>query len=176
MAGRMRNPLGWVILLVVALAVGGCSDKKSPPRKAPKKAATAKKVDLQAQVIKQEAAIASTYIYSPVGKRDPFRSLYKEKVGKRKDDKILSPLQQYEIDQLKLIAVITGVSNPRAMVVVPGGKGYTVKVGTRIGKNYGHVVRIKNKEVIIAEDYRDWNGRKVTNYIHMALKQEDEKD
>ena len=87
----------------------------------------------------------------------------------------MGPLQRYEIDQLKLIAVITGLAQPKAMVVTPDGKGYVVKLGTRIGKNFGRVARIKSGEVIIAEDYRDTNGRKVTNLIHMAMKKGENK-
>ena len=55
---------------------------------------------------------------------------------------------------------------------LPDGKGVNIRVGTRIGKTSGRVVRIRNDEVIIAEDYRDWSGRKVTNYIHMKIKKE----
>jgi len=122
-----------------------------------------------------EPAPADTYIYTPVGKRDPFKSFYKEEKKLGAGDKGQSPtteLQLYEIDQLKLIAVVSGISQPKAMVVTPDSRGHTVKIGTLIGKNFGRVVRIKTSEVVIAEDYRDPIGRKVTNYITMALEQE----
>jgi len=121
-------------------------------------------------------AEGETYIYTPVGKRDPFKSFYKEDkkpgVSGDKGPNATTILQLYEIDQLKLIAVVSGISQPKAMVVTPDGRGHTVKIGTLIGKNFGRVVRIKTSEVVIAEDYRDPIGRKVTNYITMALEVE----
>ncbi len=175
--------VGWLLLLGLAFVVAGpgCGDKKKQP---PAVASTAGKPEPEpvaaaaapAEEPAKEISLVDTYIYTPVGKRDPFKSSYKDVSG------VISafegsqgPLQRYEIDQLKLIAVISGISQPRAMVTVPDGKGYTVRIGTRIGKNYGRVVRIKTAEVIIAEDYRDWNGRKVTNYIHMSLKKDEKK-
>jgi type IV pilus assembly protein PilP len=121
------------------------------------------------------AAGGGTYIYTPVGKRDPVKSFYKEDKKPGVSDKganATTILQVYEIDQLKLIAVVSGIPQPKAMVVTPDGRGHTVKIGTLIGKNFGRVVRIKTSEVVIAEDYRDPIGRKVTNYITMALEVE----
>jgi type IV pilus assembly protein PilP len=170
-------PIGLAALLVAV----GCGDKKRPP---PAASASAKKAapaaaaagDPLADAI-ADTSLADTFIYSPVGKRDPFKSSYRDdSTGKGQDiTGPQGPLQRYEIDQLKLVAVISGISQPRAMVTTPDGKGFTVKNGTRIGKNFGRVVRIKTSEVIIAEDYRDWNGRKVTNYIHMTLKKDENK-
>jgi type IV pilus assembly protein PilP len=167
-----------VLGLVVLVAALGCDKKKPPPPvAAPVVAAPA--AGAADPVIKDavaETALSDTYIYTPVGKRDPFKSAYKDTSGKPRElEGPVGPLQRFEIDQLKLVAVISGISQPRAMITLPDGKGYTVKIGTRIGKNYGRVVRIKTSEVIIAEDYRDWNGRKVTNYIHMTLRKDEKK-
>ncbi len=166
--------IGWLTLgaLALMLGAGGCSDKKKRPHRAlPAKKASAAANAVALNELDTDKQLAETYIYTPVGKRDPFRSLYKNMSGeKEKPGGPLGPLQKYEIDQLKLIAVITGLAQPKAMVTTPDGKGHVVKLGTRIGKNFGRVARIKNGEVIIAEDYRDTNGRKVTNLIHMAMK------
>ncbi len=180
--------LGWLLLLAATALLGlaGCSDKKkappaaSPAAKTPAAGAPAAAAGGAAggAVVADatDSALADTYIYTPVGKRDPFKSPYKDVEGKKQDlAGPVGPLQRYEIDQLKLVAVVSGIAQPRAMVTAPDGKGYTIKIGTRIGKNFGRVVRIKTSEVIIAEDYRDWNGRKVTNYIHMSLKKDEKK-
>lgn len=181
---------GWLLLLaaLIWVAGAGCSDKKKRPSPSASPgagtaaggaAATPAGAGGVAGPIGDAAAdsaLADTYIYTPVGKRDPFKSFYKDVEGKKQEFAgPLGPLQRYEIDQLKLVAVVSGIAQPRAMVTAPDGKGYTVKIGTRIGKNFGRVVRIKTSEVIIAEDYRDWNGRKVTNYIHMSLKKDEKK-
>ena len=178
---------GWLMLMAALFWVvaAGCSDKKKRPQPAAKaggakagaaKAGPAGTAGGAIDDLVADSALADTYIYTPVGKRDPFKSIYKDVEGKKQEfTGPLGPLQRYEIDQLKLVAVVSGIAQPRAMVTAPDGKGYTVKIGTRIGKNFGRVVRIKTSEVIIAEDYRDWNGRKVTNYIHMSLKKDKKK-
>ena len=169
----------WLLgLLAAMLLASGCGDDKKPQatnsRTAKSKAKQAKAVQADISLPKESTPVSDSFIYTPVGKRDPFKSAYKivKTPGQNPDEVVTSPLQQFEIDQLKLIAVVSGISQPRAMVEAPDGKGYTVKIGTRIGKHFGLVVKIKSSELIIAEDYRDWNGRKVTNYIHVAIKKE----
>ena len=161
--------------MTLAMAVGflaaGCGDKKPPPPPSFKPAAAAPA--LVASVAEGSSA-PPTYIYTPIGKRDPFKSAYT--VIRKPDEKAPGGiLTKYEIDQLKLTAIISGISRPRAQVELPDGKGVSIRVGTRIGKNFGRVVRIKHDEVIVSEDYRDWSGRKVTNYIHMKIKREEKK-
>ena len=158
--------------MTLAMAVGflaaGCGDKKPPPPPSFKPAAAAPA--LVASVAEGSSA-PPTYIYTPIGKRDPFKSAYK--VIRKPDEKAPGGiLTKYEIDQLKLTAIISGISRPRAQVELPDGKGVSIRVGTRIGKNFGRVVRIKHDEVIVSEEDRDWSGRKVTNYIHMRLQRE----
>ncbi|MBN2493534.1 MAG: pilus assembly protein PilP [Deltaproteobacteria bacterium] len=174
MAPKRKWTWIWLAAFLASMALlcdCGSDRPPPPPPPPPKQPVQAKVAELD---LAAEAA-ADSFIYTPVGKRDPFKSQYrmpKARTETGPSEVITSPLQQFEIDQLKLIAVVSGISQPRAMVEGPGGKGYTVKIGTRIGKNFGKVVKIKSSELIIAEDYRDWNGRKVTNYIHMEIKKE----
>ena len=167
---RPRSFLVLLLGLILALGIGACEEKKkkSKKKKADKTASLTTGSDIE------EESAAPAYIYSPVGKRDPFKSFYKVARGPEKQT-AGGILTKFEIDQLQLIAIISGISKPRAQVELPDGKGVVIKVGTRIGKNFGRVVRIKNDEVVIAEDYRDWSGRKVTNYIHMKMEKESKK-
>jgi type IV pilus assembly protein PilP len=165
-----RRP-GLVLLgLAVILSAGACGsdDKRPPPPVAEAQPVVAAPV---VEAPKSEASADAPYVYSPVGKRDPFKSFYKVIRGPEKHGPG-TILTKYEIDQLKLTAIISGISRPRAQVELPDGKGIVIKVGTRIGKNFGRVVRIKNDEVVVAEDYRDYIGRKVTNFIHMKIVKE----
>jgi len=43
-------------------------------------------------------------------------------------------LPQYSIDELKLVAIVTGGEYPRAMLVDPTGKGWVVKRGDYLGR------------------------------------------
>jgi type IV pilus assembly protein PilP len=70
--------------------------------------------------------------------RDPFRnfaSMFIEDKGKgRQGPQIQVLLGQYSIDELKLVAIQTGGDYPRAQLVDPQQKGWTVKKGDYIGR------------------------------------------
>jgi type IV pilus assembly protein PilP len=70
--------------------------------------------------------------------RDPFRSfaaMFVEDKGKpRQGPQISVLLGQYSIDELKLVAIQTGGDFPRAQLVDPTTKGWTVKKGDYIGR------------------------------------------
>ncbi len=112
------------------------------------------------------------YAYSPIGKRDPFRNLFE--VDQGRDDEDLTELQRYELDQLKLVAVVSRIATPYAMVEDPQGKGHTLTRGTLIGKNWGQVAQIRADCVVVREEYRDYTGRKVTNRTSLCLPRPEE--
>ena len=70
--------------------------------------------------------------------RDPFRSyaaMFAPEQNKRvaqTDRQIILP--QYSLDELKLVAIVTGGDYPRAMVLDPGGKGWVLKRGDWVGR------------------------------------------
>ncbi len=96
---------------------------------------------------------AEIWSYSSVGKRDPFRSFLSEKRGGGASlvTRCATPLGRYELEQFKLVAVITGLEDPVAMVQAPNGTGYTVRRGSCIGKNGGSVAAVRTGEVVVAE-------------------------
>ena len=108
------------------------------------------------------------YNYNPIGKRDPFRSFLADELAPD-TRKIVTPLQRYDLDQLHIIGIIWGISSPRAMVTTPDGKGYVVQKGTLIGKNWGKVSRITQDEVIISEEYRDFEGKLIVTEVPLKL-------
>jgi type IV pilus assembly protein PilP len=69
--------------------------------------------------------------------RDPFRSFSKQFAEERQGQvesqrKVI--LEQYSIDQLKLIGIITRVHPARAMMVDPTGIGHVIQRGQFIGR------------------------------------------
>jgi type IV pilus assembly protein PilP len=70
--------------------------------------------------------------------RDPFRnfaSMFVEDKGhQRTGPQIQVLLNQYSIDELKLVGIATGGDYPRAMLVDPTAKGWVVKKGDYIGR------------------------------------------
>lgn len=66
--------------------------------------------------------------------RDPFRSFIVQNnpVNRQALNQRKVELAQYSIDELKLIAIVQGADQPRAMFVDPSGKGTVVYKGTFI--------------------------------------------
>lgn len=154
------------LLILAALAAPACEDPPPPPPPPPP---APPPIDTPAAAAETELeAPEVAYAYSPIGKRDPFRSLF-EDLGKENEGKELTELQKFEIDQLKIAAIVTGRAAPYAMVEDPTGKGHTLTRGTLLGKNWGRVSAINTNCVIIKEEYRDYTGRKVTNQIDLCL-------
>ena len=67
------------------------------------------------------------------------------------------------------VAIVSGISNPIAMVEAPDGKGYTVRRGTFIGKRSGKVTNIRPSEMVITEIYKDNAGVPQPHEIYIAL-------
>ncbi len=70
--------------------------------------------------------------------RDPFRSyaqIFVPEATKRLTQNQKSVvLPQYSLDELKLVAIVTGGEYPRAMVLDPGNKGWVIKRGDWVGR------------------------------------------
>jgi type IV pilus assembly protein PilP len=64
--------------------------------------------------------------------RDPFRSflVQNQPVNKQALNQRKIELPQYSLDELKLVAIVTGGDQPRAMFVDPTGKGTVIYKGT----------------------------------------------
>jgi type IV pilus assembly protein PilP len=158
-------------ILMALLAAVGCSDPSgarpaAPPKPAPQAAKAAPSQTLP------EAAPGVEYLYSPVGKRDPFRSSIEDKLASAEegtDRGNCGPLCKWELEQLRLVAVISGVSNPLAMVEDPNGRGYIVRRGTFVGKRNGKVSQIRSGEVVVTEIYRDQMQKPHVNPVSIKL-------
>jgi Tfp pilus assembly protein PilP len=135
------------------------------------------------------AAPAATpvFIYRTVGKSDPFRPFIETDpaVKKKREEDLkkkpglksrpISPLQQSDIEQFRLVGII-GDEKSRTAIVEDriGKKFYPLFVGTFIGLNGGRVAAIDPDRVIVAERAAT-EGRKVQiRRITVMLHKEDE--
>jgi Tfp pilus assembly protein PilP len=107
--------------------------------------------------------------YSSAGKRDPFQALALKTQTKRRQRENLSPLERYDLGQLKLVGIVSDAKDPRAMVEDSTGLGYVVKIGTPIGPNEGKIKEIKSSEVVIEESYVDFYGARKNRRISMRI-------
>lgn len=111
----------------------------------------------------------SNYRYSAVGKKDPFRNYFGDMASLNKEKKIVSELQNFDVTDLRLSAIIYGITDPKAVVIAPDGKSYIVKNGSFIGKNWGKISRILPDKLEIVETYKDPLGRKIINKLYLEL-------
>ncbi|HTN69519.1 MAG TPA: pilus assembly protein PilP [Methylomirabilota bacterium] len=106
-------------------------------------------------------------------KRDPFRPFTLNARGnsaRRRES--LSPLERYELGQLKLVGVIWDVKEPNAMVEDATGLGYRIKVGTPIGANEGKVKMIERDGIVVEEFQIDPYGAKTKREVKIRLSPE----
>lgn len=109
------------------------------------------------------------FTYDPVGKRDPFLP-FNFAPEQPKEFSATTPLEKYDIGQLKLTAILAGFGEPRAIVENAVGRGFTVTIGTKIGRKGGIVTEIRPEKVIIREEAIDFTGIKTSRNIEMTLR------
>ncbi len=143
-------------LAVAVAALAACGDSKKPaPRTATPTApvAAAPAAPDGGADAGAEAPAPPEWVYSSVGKRDPFRSFLSDlnAAGQALVTRCNTPLGRFELEQLKLVAVVTGLADPVAMLEAPNGVGYSVRRGACLGKNGGVVATIRTGEVVVSE-------------------------
>jgi type IV pilus assembly protein PilP len=174
-----RNKIAfWPITFLIAFLflMGGCgggTPPASPPLKTKSPAVEKKKQEpTKVAEKKEEKKEEVEYSYNPAGKSDPFRPFIQLASVRSGSRAVLTPLQKFDISQLKLVAIITAPGGNIALVEDVTGKGYFLKKGTWIGKNDGKVTKILKDKVIIEEVYQDIFGQTKTNEISMFLQKE----
>lgn len=171
MTYSIPRPLRIVLAAAVLLALvaGGCGKEEPaiPPvvkKTIPKEAAQAAQPVAVAEV--QPSPVT---MYNPAGKRDPFVEFLMRERKATGPSLSLPPLERFELGELRFVGVIWGPDARRALVEDSEGKGYTVTVGTKIGRSDGVVTRITEKEIIVREEFRDYAGRKIKRESSLKL-------
>ncbi len=187
----MKSILRWTLFVSLSWTLLGCNDDlriqfdeeyRPPPMKP---IARSKPIAPQTTV---------KFVYSPVKKRDPFRSHH---VSNRENTpapqtqaasgtptptpvllpkRVPTPLERYELDALRVVATITGVANPMAMIEVPeGNRGYIARRGTLVGRNNGRITRIHPDSITVSEIYRDVTGKRIVNLVTLRISRNKQK-
>jgi Tfp pilus assembly protein PilP len=111
------------------------------------------------------------FTYEMIGKRDPFRSYEWERLELVNNAR--GPLEQFDVSQLSVVAVIWDTGRAKAMIQDPGGQSYIVGMGTRVGKNDGSVTSIDDNLVVVKETYEDYLGQVTKRDIEMRIRRPD---
>jgi type IV pilus assembly protein PilP len=146
----MRSLHLTALFAAIVFAVACGEQKKAPARSAVPlvlPAAAPASADVVADAPVRE------WVYTSTGKRDPFRSFLNEleSTSQAAVTRCATPLGRFEIDQLRLVAVVTGLDDPVAMVEAPNGVGYSLRRGACVGRNGGVIATVRTGEVVISE-------------------------
>ena len=179
-----------ILTLIAFLVLAGCDDGPKGPttedfsrgrkevlakvearkKSAAKKEATKKKV-AASPMEPGFGVLGGAFTYDRTGKRDPFRSFeWEERSRLALDIAERGPLEQYDVNQLSLLAVVWNTGTARALVQDPAGNSYIVGEGARMGKNEGRVISIGDNVIVVKETYVDFLGQETTKDIEMRIR------
>jgi Tfp pilus assembly protein PilP len=114
------------------------------------------------------------YTYNSVGKRDPFKPFIALGPKKPVSKTPLTPLQRYDVSELKLVGILKGPKGYRALVEDAGGKGFIITKGTLIGRGNGRVTEIHKNRIVVEETYKDIFGQVKRRRITVPLRKSEE--
>ena len=152
-----------LIFAFLSFIIAGGSLEASAQTTAMEVVPARKKIDATMTETIKSRLYKEDYFYDPSGKKDPFfPAVVDEKSISLSGDEAEgvdagpppTPLEMYELSQLKLVAIMKFGAKDVAMVEDPEGKGHTLYIGTLIGKNKGMVLRMEEGKVLIEEKYR----------------------
>jgi type IV pilus assembly protein PilP len=162
----MRYILYLAFISSFVIVVAGCSPDAQPTQNAEARREARKKLKEEKNSTPEAAAVEKSqqdkesYSYTSAGKADPFVPLIADILAKSKadsardsDKEYLTPLQKYELKDLKLVAVVVSDNELTAMLEDPTGYGYFVRKGMLVGPNDGVVERVIPNGLIIKEKF-----------------------
>ena len=147
------------ISIIIVFSVIGCKEKTAAPPQKPSNAVVSyispvppaavpsdtNKTEENTEKIERETTRRNPFkpIVSqnvlPVLPKSQVKSLVTKPFKPQTEN--LTPLQKYEIEKLKLVAIIWGEDGSVAMMELPDGKGYTIRIGDLIGNRGGRYQR-----------------------------------
>jgi Tfp pilus assembly protein PilP len=153
--------LGGAVCLAQAWAAEPAKGAAKPTAAAPAKptqpaaAAAATAADALAQrlaVLRRKVLREEDFAENEESNRDPFRSYldtWLDRGPKVTVTTVAALCAKYSLEELALIAVISGDANPRAMFRDPTGLGQVVKRGDYLSKSSARVTKILSDRVVL---------------------------
>ena len=159
------------VVAFLMMAASGCGKKEGSPPPDAAKASAGAKPPLQKRSSSAMAPVPQER-FDFAGKKDPFRSyvvVSKKTLPLTPISLKQLPIQQFEVNQFKVLGIITGLVENRAMVLDPAGKSYVIKDGALIGPHNGRVQKIMPTYVEVTEQYREDSGKIMNRVVKLAL-------
>lgn len=160
MSHLRRSPIRKLVPLLVAAAVAlvGLGLRAAGP---PAKPATPVSVEDRTAALRKKVLRDEDFVENNDVNRDPFRSYLKMWVdtsGGRVGPKVPAIFDKFSLEELTLIAIISGDDSPMAMFRDPTGLGQTVVRGKYISKIAARVTKILSDRVIVEVSETGLNG------------------
>jgi len=140
--------------------------KRGPDKRSTRRPKAAPMVDALEE--NSFASVEEDYTYDDKGRRDPFKPFRVETTVAAKRGG--GPLEQFELEQLNVIALVWRGDEARALVADPSATTYTIRVGSRMGKNDGRVIHIGDNLVLVKETYVDYAGEETTKDVELRIR------
>ena len=128
--------------------ISGSSPAGSPPATP----TSSDPVPVNPNLLPQAVSFLEPYVYDTrEGRRNPFRPPLL--ADGSLPDVVLpgTPLERYELDELKVAAIMWDVKSPRAMIIDPQGEVHMLRKDDRIGRKRGYIAAIREGEVVVVE-------------------------
>lgn len=165
-----------VQLACAALAPIALAQPTDPgPASTPAPAPRSEESDPMAAIEKLfQANSPAAFVYQREGRPDPFFPFLTQQPQRGDASGELSGMQRFDPGQLRLVAIIRTAKGPVAMVQDSAGIGYTLRRGSRIGRN-GEVVDILGNKVIIRQEAFSATKEKQYRTTEMVLTKDGDK-
>jgi type IV pilus assembly protein PilP len=163
----------WSVFGIAAVALVACGDSTTTAATPAPVAKKAPRPVIDAGVV--TAIEPFQYMYSSMGKRDPFRASGSIEETAPVGGPIATcdePLCQLDLDELKLVAVVSGDSNPVAMLEDRGGVGHLVRRNSKIGRQAGKVTSILRDCIVVTAFVKGPDGRDQPNRQNLCVSTE----
>lgn len=164
--------------LLVSLVLVACGESSSTPTTValppvPRKVADA------GVVLSTTASEPYQYTYVAMGKRDPFRNQSLESApgpnsaeNRPGIEVCEEPLCQFDLDELRLVAVVSGDANPVAMVEDRSGVGHVVRRNAKMGRQAGKVTSILRDCIVVTSFVKGPDERLQPNRQNLCVSTE----
>jgi type IV pilus assembly protein PilP len=173
MKNKMNRYLYFFIAFTIILGAG-CKDKNVPVTSPAYQKPAAKAVESTTPEKEEERVEREAYAYDPKGRRDPFMSLIEVAKEKPQRKKGATPVENYDVGEIKLSAIVWDSHQYYALIILPDNKSYTIRKGMTLGLYGGKVEAITINTVLIREQIKDYRGQFKTKDTILKLRKEGE--
>lgn len=169
----VMNKLLCLFFVLSVVGFAGCKGKESLPKPSAQKPQAAATETAAPQKEEQKIDM-NIYTYESKGRRDPFMSLITAAKDKIQRTKKANPVENFDVDEIKLIAILWDNREHYAMITLPDGKSYTIRKGITLGLYGGKVEDITRNSMLIREQVKDYRGQLKTKDTILKLRKEGE--